>query len=331
LNLKAFQSLLKRFTGLKVVVLGDMVLDEYVSGATERISREAPVLILRHERTLELPGGGANPVSNVHSLGGTALPVGVIGDDSAGERLRQIFKSKGLDTSGLIAEPGRATSRKVRVLAGGQNTARQQVIRVDYASDAPLSQATRRRLLSALESRLQGAQALIVSDYGAGVMGEELLAFVNALGKRRPRLVTCVDSRYQLASYKGVSVITPNETEAAPAAGFEDYHEKDLPQIGKKLLSATKAKLALITRGSKGMSLFSRSGRVDVPVYGSTQIVDVNGAGDSVASAMTLALAAGARPELAMQVANAAGGVAVMQAGPASVSREQILALLKES
>lgn len=329
MNLKPFQDILKAFAGKRVVVLGDMVLDEYVSGATERISREAPVLILRHEKTLELPGGGANPVSNVHSLGAIALPVGVIGDDPAGERLRNIFKAKGLDTSGLIAEKGRQTSRKVRVLAGGYNTARQQVIRVDYASEEPLLPATRKKLLKLLEERLQRAEALIVSDYGAGVIGEELLNFVNTLGKKRKDLVICVDSRYQLSRYRHVTVITPNETEAAPAAGFEEYHEKDLEQIGKTLLKATEAAMALITRGSKGMSLFVEGKRHDIPVYGSTQIVDVNGAGDSVATAMTLALTAGAKEELAMRIANAAGGVAVMQAGPASVTRDEILGLLK--
>lgn len=329
MNLKPFQDILKKFSGLRIVVLGDMVIDEYVSGATERISREAPVLILRHERTTELPGGGANPVSNVHSLGGTAMPVGVIGDDTAGDRLRAIFKAKGLDTSGLIAESGRPTSRKVRVLAGGHNTARQQVIRVDYASDEALQAATKKKLIKALDERLKKADGLIVSDYGAGVMGEELLDYVNALGKKYPRLVICVDSRYQLANYQNITVTTPNETEAAPAAGYEEYHEADLPKIGKKLLAATKAKMALITRGSKGMSLFSGSSRTDIPVYGSTQIVDVNGAGDSVASAMTLALAAGAAPEMAMKIANAAGGVAVMQAGPASVTRDEILELMQ--
>ena len=331
MNLKPFQDILKRFASKRVVVLGDMVLDEYVVGATERISREAPVLILRHERTAELPGGGANPVSNVHSLGAIAMPVGVIGDDMAGERLRSIFKAKGLDTSGLISEPGRPTSRKVRVLAGSHNTARQQVIRVDYASDEAVSRPTRALLLRALQARLEGADALIVSDYGAGVMGSELLAYVNALGKKKPKLVICVDSRYQLSQYKHVTVITPNETEAAPAAGFEEYHESDLPLIGKKLLAATKARMVLVTRGSKGMSLFTGKSRTDIPVYGSTQIVDVNGAGDSVATAMTLALAAGASNADAMKIANAAGGVAVMQAGPASVTQQQILALLKKS
>jgi rfaE bifunctional protein kinase chain/domain len=331
MKLKPFQDVLKAFAGKRVVVLGDMVIDEYVSGATERISREAPVLILRHEHTVELPGGGANPVSNVHSLGGLALPVGVIGDDSAGERLKNIFREKGLDTTGLITEKGRATSRKVRVLAGGHNTARQQVIRVDYASDAALEGATRRRLIQALDERLKGADGLIVSDYGAGVIGEELLAHVNSLGKKYPKLVICVDSRYQLSRYRHITVTTPNETEAAPAAGFEEYHESDLDYIGKTLLKATKARMALVTRGSKGMSLFSKEGRSDIGVYGSKQIVDVNGAGDSVASAMTLALASGASPSVSMKIANAAGGVAVMQAGPASVTRAQILELLKNS
>ncbi len=329
MNLSGHKKILDAFAGKRVVVLGDMVLDEYVYGATERISREAPVLILSHERTVILPGGGANPASNIHSLGGVALPVGVLGMDRAGEQLIEIFRKKGLDTSGLVTEAERDSSRKVRVLAGGTNTARQQVIRIDYAASEPPLASTQAALMATLDKRLQGAHGLIVSDYGHGVMGEALLRYVNALPKRHPRLVICVDSRYQLARYRGVTVITPNETEAAPAAGFEEYHERDLPGIGRGLAKATKAKMVLITRGSKGMSLFLGAKRLDVPVFGSTAIVDVNGAGDSVAAAMTLALCAGATPEMAMQIANAAGGVAVLQAGPASVKREQILKLLK--
>jgi rfaE bifunctional protein kinase chain/domain len=330
-SIAPYKKILSAFAGKRVVVLGDMVLDEYVYGSTERISREAPVLILKHEKTVALPGGGANPASNIHSLGGVALPVGVLGMDLAGERLIEIFRAKGLDTSGLVTEAERDTSRKTRVLAGSTNTARQQVIRVDYSTQAPPVKSTQKRLVEALERRLHGAQGLIVSDYGDGVMGEELLRFVNSLKRRFPKLVICVDSRYQLARYKHVTVITPNETEAAPAAGFEEYREADLNAIGKKLLGATKADMALVTRGSKGMSLFQGAGakRRDIGVYGSTQIVDVNGAGDSVAAAMTLALTAGAKPAQAMEIANAAGAVAVMQAGPASVTREQILTVLK--
>ncbi len=329
MNIAAHKKTLAAFAGKKVVVLGDMVLDEYVSGATERISREAPVLILRHERTVTLPGGGANPASNVHSLGGTALPVGLIGLDDAGERLLAIFKDKGLDTSGLLSEPGRATARKVRVLAGGHNTARQQVIRVDYVNESEPGQALQKRLIATLEKRLPSSQGLIVSDYGGGVVGDALLDYISGLKRRFPRLVSVVDSRYQLSRDRNVTAVTPNETEAAPAAGFEEYHEKDLATIGRKLLKDTAAGMALITRGSKGMSLFRGSTRRDIPVYGSTQIVDVNGAGDSVASSLCLALAAGAKPEAAMEIANAAGGVAVMQAGPASVTRDQILTVLK--
>lgn len=328
----AHEKILKAFSGKKVVVLGDLVLDEYVYGATERISREAPVLILRHERTLALPGGGANPASNVHSLGAQALPVGLVGLDDAGERLLGIFKQKGLDTSGILQDAGQPTSRKVRVMAGGTNTARQQVIRVDYAPEGEMPKATQKRLVQVLEKRLKGADALLVSDYGAGALGEEVLAFVNSLRKKMPKLVTCVDSRYQLSRYRGVTALTPNETEAAPAAGLEEYHPKDLPFIGKKLLKDTQAGYALVTRGSKGMSLFSAKGpRIDLPIYGSDQIIDVNGAGDSVASAFTLALASGADAKAAMEIANAAGGVAVMQAGPASVTRDQIVSLLRHS
>lgn len=304
------------------------MLDEYVFGETTRISREAPVLILRHERTISLPGGGANPVSNCASLGARALPVGVLGADRAGETLLSTFKAKGIDCGGVVIEAGRTTPVKIRVLAGGHNTVRQQVIRLDHEAAGPVGSATESALLKALDARLEGAHALIISDYGNGLMTPRLLRRVNLLAARDPRLVVCVDSRYQLGAYRGVTVITPNETEAAPAAGFEDYREADLDRIGRSLLKRTRARMVLVTRGSSGMSLFTRGRRDDVPVCGSRDIVDVNGAGDSVAACMTLALAAGAPPRLAMRLANAAGGVAVMQRGPASVTRPELLGLL---
>ncbi len=329
-RLDSAAKLLRSFNRLRVVVLGDLMLDEYVFGETTRISREAPVLILRHERTLSLPGGGANPVSNVASLGAAALPVGVLGTDRAGDALRATFRAKGVDLRGVVPEDGRVTPVKVRILAGGHNTARQQVIRVDHECADALRPETRAAVLQALDAALEGAHALIISDYGGGLMDPGLLRRVNALAASRRGLVTCVDSRYQLGRYRGVTVITPNETEAAPAAGFEDYREADLDRIGSSLLRRTRAGMVLVTRGSRGMSLF-RPGRPrrDAPAVGPREGLDVNGAGDSVAACMTLALAAGADPCLAMDLANAAGGVAVSQRGPASVTREEILSLLE--
>jgi rfaE bifunctional protein kinase chain/domain len=329
MNLKPWQSLLSKFTGKRIVVLGDMMLDEYLYGETTRISREAPVLILKYGHTEVLPGGGANPVSNIHSLGGQALPVGVVGDDAMGARLRAIFADKGMDTSGLVEEPGRVTAVKTRILAGGHNTAKQQVIRVDRIEERPVAAATERRVLTALEERLKGAQGLIVSDYGNGLVTDRVLAHLNGLRRRHPRLVICVDSRYRLMDYRNVTVVTPNETEAAPAAGFEEYSEAMLPAIGKRLLATTRAGMVLVTRGSQGMSLFRKQRpTATIPVCGSREIVDVNGAGDTVAAAITLALASGAEPEAAMALANAAGGVAVMQSGPAAVTAPQVLANL---
>jgi rfaE bifunctional protein kinase chain/domain len=333
-TLKDAKAVLDKFAKLRVVVLGDLMLDEYVFGETSRISREAPVLILKHERTLSLPGGGANPVSNIASLGAQALPVGVLGQDRAADVLLDLFKKKGVDCSGIVSEPGRTSPVKIRVMAGGHNTARQQVIRLDHESEGPVRKPTEAAVLKALDDRLKGAHALIISDYGNGLMTPALLKYVNALAKKQPKLVSCVDSRYQLGAYQGITVITPNESEAAPAAGFEDYREEDLDAIGKALQAKTGAKMILVTRGSRGMSLFQKAKREpkreDVPVYGTDEIVDVNGAGDSVASCMTLALAAGAEPSLAMRLANAAGGVAVMQRGPASVTQAEILDLLSK-
>ncbi len=330
MNLNKYRAILRRFQAKRVVVLRDMMLDEYVSAESWRISREAPVLILRHQATRLLPGGGANPVSNIHSLGGRALPLGVVGSDLMGEALLGIFRAKGLDTSGLVREKGRPTGVKTRVLAGGVNTAKQQVIRIDRVSEEPVRRATEEALLQALQRRLKGADGLIVSDYGCGLVTERVLSFLNGLRRRHPGLVVCVDSRYRLMDYRGVTVVTPNETEAAPAAGFEEYREGLLPQIGARLLSTTGARMALVTQGSKGMTLFQPGlPSRHLPVCGSTEIVDVNGAGDSVAATMTLALAAGAEPHEAMALANAAGGVAVMRSGPASVTRAEILGALE--
>ncbi len=321
--------MLERFARLTVAVLGDFMLDEYVFGETTRISREAPVLILRHERTLSLPGGGANPVSNIASLGARALPVGVVGTDGAGAALLRAFRERGVSVGSVVRETGRVTPVKIRILAGGRNTVRQQVIRVDHESAGPIGRAAEDRVLAGLSRRVRGADALIVSDYGNGLVTPRVLERINRLAAGRPGLVVCVDSRHQLGSYRGVTIITPNETEAAPAAGLEDYRESDLDRIGRALLRRTRARMVLVTRGSRGMSLFTGRRREDVPVYGPQDCVDVNGAGDSVAACVTLALAAGAEPGLAMRLANAAGGVAVMRRGPASVTRPEILELLE--
>ena len=332
MNKTRAKQLLKKFEGLKIAVLGDMVLDEYVYGESTRISREAPVLILRHERSDVLPGGGANPVSNIQSLGGAVHPVGVVGDDRGADLLEELFRKKGVDTSGLIRDRERETQRKVRLMAGGHNTARQQIVRLDYVSEEALPPTLEARVLAALERALTGADGLLVSDYGSGLVTAGVLKVINSLAQKKPELVTVVDSRYQLNKYRGVWAAVPNETEAAPAAGFEEYREAMLNKIGEKLLGTLKSRMVLVTRGSKGMSLYQKGKRSPstVPVYGSTRIVDVNGAGDTVAAAMTLALAAGANGEEAMALANAAGGVAVMHPGPASVTAKQLMKNLEK-
>lgn len=324
------KQLLKRFKDCKVVVLGDMVLDEYLYGESSRISREAPVLILKHEKSVALPGGAANPTSNIHSMGAQPYPIGVVGKDLAAQKLLSLFKKKKI-AGHLVQDSDRPTLHKTRIMAGGHNTSRQQIVRMDYVSEELISEKIEKNILKVLEAELKNADALLVSDYGSGLITPGILRFVNSLAKRKPRLVTVVDSRYQLTKYRHMWAATPNETEAAPAAGYEEYREADLEKIGDKLLKTTKSKMIMVTRGSKGMTMFrQRRKSLHVPPYGSTKIVDVNGAGDTVTAALTLALAAGAKPEEAMAIANAAGGVAVMKAGPASVSPKQILANIRK-
>lgn len=312
------------FSTKTVVVIGDLITDEYLFGKPARISREAPVLILRFTEREVLLGGGANAAHNVHALGARVVPIGVIGRDPAGDELMALFRSAGLPTDGLVAEAGRITAIKTRIMAGGYQATRQQVVRLDREPTSEPQPITEDALLARLTSLGARADAIIVSDYGYGTVTPRIFERVKALA-RRSRAVVSVDSRYQLPRFVGVTAATPNEAELEQLTGVPVDDEQAVDKAGRNLLERLDARMLLVTRGSRGMALLERDGATTfVPIHGTDEIADVTGAGDTVISTFTLGLASGATPIEAATLANTAGGIVVMKRGTATVSPAEL-------
>jgi rfaE bifunctional protein kinase chain/domain len=318
------QQALARFAGKRVVVVGDLIADEYLYGKPARISREAPVLILRFtDREVRL-GGAANAAHNVHALGARALIVGVLGADAAGDELQALFRRAGISTDGLLRIPGRATPIKTRIMAGGYQSTRQQVVRLDREPDGGVGPDVEARIVERLDAVAAEADAFLVSDYGYGTVTPRVFDSLLDLARSRGVVVT-VDSRYELPRFRGVTAATPNEPEVEALAGEVLADEPALEKAGRAVLERLDARLLLVTRGSRGMALFEREGPVTfMPIHGSDQIADVTGAGDTVISAFTVALASGASPGEAAWLANVAGGVVVMKRGTGTVTPREI-------
>ena len=318
----------RSFRGARVVVLGDLVADEYIYGETERVSREAPVLIVRHQSSATKLGGAANAAANVAALGGQVTPAGVVGRDPAGRELLRQFRELGAGTNGILVASRRCTETKTRILAGGRSTTRQQMLRLDRAEERPLSRSERARLREHLRESCRGAQALVVSDYGSGLIDATLTKDIQELARS---LAVCVDSRYAIQSFGGVTLAKPNEPELEAAIGGRLRTEDDLERAGRTLLGRLGVRALVVTRGQNGMCLFEPDRpTVSIPVWGPAEAVDVTGAGDTVLATLALSLAAGASFEEAARLANVAGGVVVQKPGTATCTQEELLAALAE-
>lgn len=317
--------LLAKFPKVRLLVAGDLVVDETLVGVTERISREAPVLILRYSHTTQAPGGAGNALANAAALGGKAVPLGVVGEDEAGKQLLRAFRAMGLDTSGVVSAKGRRTPVKTRVLAGGAHTAKQQVIRIDRIEEKDVSRGVEERLVARLTALAPECDALLVSDYDLGTLTEKVRRALLSAFEGKP---VVVDSRHRLQAWKGATLVTPNVAEAAPAAGVEIRDEASLEKAGR-ILQEQLGGSVLITRGPQGMSLFDGKGVRHIPVFGIEQPVDPTGAGDTVAATTALSLSAGAEPVLAASLAAVAAGLVVAKRGTVAASKEEVLAALK--
>ncbi len=321
-DIRRLVELVEAFPRQTVAVLADLVVDEFVSGEITRVSREAPVLILRHRETQLVPGGGANAVNNLAALGARVLPVGVVGDDAPGRGLLDYFRRAKVDTRGILRLRGWQTTTKTRFLAGWTHTTRQQVLRVDRQPDATLPASAVGKLERAARTAASRAGALLISDYGCG-------AVTPSLARKLRARVTTLDSRYAMLDYAGCSLTaaTPNEPELESLFGQRiGTNVARLESLATKLQRKLRLQALLVTRGKDGMALFERGRKpVHIPVHGGDEVADVTGAGDTVIAVFTLALAAGASFIEAAKLANYAGGIVVMKRGTATLTRDELL------
>jgi rfaE bifunctional protein kinase chain/domain len=323
--------IVESFPKLSVLVMADLIADEFIYGEIARVSREAPVLILKHRDRCLIPGGGANAVMNLAALGVTALPVGVVGDDEAGKALLQIFRKNKISISGISKLKGHVTTTKTRVLAYSAHSSRQQVVRIDReCGTLKDTHPTLVELVASAREYAPAADAVLLSDYGYGAVSPRLFNFVRAKGLLGDTPVT-LDSRYRMLDYEGVTAATPNESEVEEALQMKIGDDRaKLLEAGASLIKQMKLESLVITRGGDGMVAFEKKNApLEIPVYGHNQIVDVTGAGDTVIATFTAALAAGADTASAARLANYAGGIVVMKRGTATVSRAELLAALE--
>jgi len=318
------------FPRVTVTVLADLVADEFVFGEISRVSREAPVLILKHRERTIVPGGGANAVYNLADLGVTVLPVGVVGEDEPGRALLACFRKKRIPLSGILKLKRHNTVTKTRILAGHTHTQCQQVVRVDRES-AELPNAEVRQQLAALAREYaEASDALLVSDYGYGAATPEMLTAVR-VKRVLDGIPITLDSRHRVLEFSGATAATPNQPEVEEILRTEIGNDSErLRAAGKTLLQRMKLESLLITRGRHGMVAFERGRKpVEIPICGSEQVADVTGAGDTVIATFTAALAAGASTDEAARLANYAGGIVVTKRGTATVTRDELMEAIR--
>jgi rfaE bifunctional protein kinase chain/domain len=316
------------FSSRRVLVLGDLIADEFIYGEVSRVSREAPVLILKYDATQIVAGGAGNAANNVAALGGRARLSGLVGTDVEGRRLLASF-ARGVEKAHVVRAREYRTPVKTRILAGGVHAARQQVVRIDRDSGWPLDESVSRTLARKIEPALDGCDAVLLSDYGSGLVTPALAEGVRRAVARRTRrrpIPVLLDSRYRLTDYRGLTTCTPNESEVEAALGIQiDDDLETLERAGRLVLRRTGMQAVLITRGSRGMALFQpKQATIHVPIFGADEVTDVTGAGDTVNATFGLALAAGASFYEAARLANYAGGLVVMKRGTATVSAKEL-------
>jgi rfaE bifunctional protein kinase chain/domain len=320
------------FSSRRLVVIGDLIADEFIYGEVARVSREAPVLILKYDTTQMVAGGAGNAANNVAALGGRAALVGLVGADGEGRRLLASFH-RGVSRAHIVRAREYRTPVKTRILAGGVHAARQQVVRIDREAGWPLDPAISDALARKIAPALDDCDAVLLSDYGSGLVTPALADAVRQTVARRTRrraVPVLLDSRYRLVDYRGLAACTPNESEVEQVLGMPIGDDGEaLERAGRLLLKRTGMQAVLITRGSRGMALFQpKQATIHIPIFGSDEVADVTGAGDTVIATFGLALAAGGSFYEAARLANYAGGAVVMKRGTATVSAEELAAAI---
>lgn len=316
----------EKFPKKKIVIIGDLVADQFLRGTIARVSREAPVFILKHDETETLAGGAANAAVNVASLGGNAILIGVLGKDANGDALFANLRRSKVNCDYIISSEKQRTTTKVRVLAGQHYAPRQQVIRIDYENQEAINGELQFKLKENLISAARTADAIIISDYNYGVANAETAEIAKQIAAER-KIPLLVDSRFSLQNFRGATTATPNQEEVEQILG-ENFTEKDCIELCESLGYES----LLITRGNLGMLLIEKGkSPFSIKAVGATEPVDVTGAGDTVIATYALSLASGLNFAEAAELANHAGGIVVMKKGTASVYSDELLASLTKN
>lgn len=320
--------IIQKFSSRRVLIIGDLIADEFVYGEITRVSREAPVMILSYEKTETMPGGAGNAAANVAALAKEALVIGVVGRDSSGRQLTLGLRKLRVNTQKIVTIPKYQTPTKSRILAGSSHSTRQQVIRVDREPKEPLTENVIKELIDRLKNSLNEIDAIIISDYNYGLITLSLLNSLKNLTSIPPynKIPIVVDSRFNLTNCSGFTAATPNQAELEAIVGKRLDNKEDLLKAGNQLCKDLGLKVLLLTRGSEGMIVFEALEKPYIlSAIGSKDPVDVTGAGDTVIATFTLALASGASFSEAAEIANHAGGIVVMKRGTATLTQDELL------
>lgn len=320
------KAIINKFHKAKILVVGDLILDEFIWGKVDRISPEAPVPVVWVNSESFMPGGASNVASNIAALGGGASISGVIGSDKNGKTLLEELKRRNVDTSGIVTDVQRPTTLKTRIIAHHQ-----QVVRVDREKNAAIDDNILEQLLSFIRQTIEEIDGIIIEDYGKGVIVPYLLSQIVPLARKHKKIITVDPKVSHFSYYSGVTSITPNEKEASGGAGIKIECEEDIDRVGKKLLKELSLESVLVTLGENGMRLFQKGGEspiTHIPTV-AQEVFDVSGAGDTVIAAFTLALTAGATKLEAAHLANFAAGIVVSKVGTAVVTKEELIETIR--
>jgi len=324
-------ALIDSFSGKRLLVIGDMVADEYLIGNPTRIAREAPILILELSEERIVPGGATNVAVNARTLSSDVFLAGVVGEDVPGQSLRRAISELGMHQEGLVTDPARPTSTKTRILAGSSQIVQQHIVRIDRVDTSEVGEPSKGRILDYIRQVLPSIDAVIMSDYENGMISPDIINVCIPMARALHKIVV-VDSHGSLARFQGVTALTPNQPEAELSLGMTIRSAADLDEAGRRLLEGSHAQGVLITRGAEGMSLFEAGkAPLHLPVHRldhASEIVDTNGAGDTVAATFTLALTTGASMAEAAYIANAAAALVVRRLGCASNTPEELMSAI---
>ena len=323
LNIKRAYSLIERFGRVRILVIGDLIMDHFIWGKVRRISPEAPVPVVEVSKEDLLLGGSANVINNIHSLGGGALVTGVVGNDDDGRKMKKLLSEKGIGAEGIVVDRSRPTTIKTRVIAHSQ-----QVVRFDREKIDRIEPQTAERVLAYIKKAVRASDVVVISDYAKGLISDFLVEETNGLCRRLHKPVAVDPKVEHFDYYKGVTIVTPNNLEASQASGIEIEDNASLYRAGEFLFNKLGSEALLITRGEHGMSLFETSSVTHIPTV-AQEVFDVSGAGDTVIAVLALSIAAGASFKEAAVLSNFASGVVVGKIGTATLNRKELTAAVE--